>query len=72
MALVDTLALPLFEDGHRRFADDIARWADARLPSLPQGQRRPSRTSHAPALPPQPSAPVALCPYPFEFLAASW
>jgi acyl-CoA dehydrogenase len=37
MALHDTLALPLFEDGHRRFADDIVRWADARLHALPHG-----------------------------------
>jgi acyl-CoA dehydrogenase len=35
MALHSTLALPLFEDGHRRFADDLVRWADARLPALP-------------------------------------
>ena len=35
MALDDTLALPFFDDGHRRFADEIARWADAKLPSLP-------------------------------------
>src|SRR5471030_1931490 len=37
MALHDTLALPLFEDGHRRFADDIVRLADARLHALPHG-----------------------------------
>jgi acyl-CoA dehydrogenase len=37
MALHDTLALPLFEDGHRRFADDLVHWADARLHSLPHG-----------------------------------
>jgi len=35
MALDDTLALPFFDDAHRRFADELARWADARLPSLP-------------------------------------
>ena len=35
MALHDTLALPFFEDGHRRFADEIARWADATLHALP-------------------------------------
>jgi acyl-CoA dehydrogenase len=34
MALADTLALPFFDDGHRRFADMLARWADAALPSL--------------------------------------
>ena len=27
MSLHGTLALPLFEDSHRRFAADIARWA---------------------------------------------
>src|SRR5216684_3565364 len=35
MRLVDTLAWPFFDDAHRRFADEIARWADATLPSLP-------------------------------------
>ncbi len=33
--LKDTLALPFFNDGHRRLADQLARWADATLPSLP-------------------------------------
>jgi acyl-CoA dehydrogenase len=37
MALADTLALPFFDDGHRRFAEALARWADAKLPSLPHG-----------------------------------
>ena len=35
MALDDTLALPFFDDDHRRFAEALARWADAKLPSLP-------------------------------------
>jgi acyl-CoA dehydrogenase len=35
MALDDTLALPFFDDGHRRFAGEIARWADAKLHTLP-------------------------------------
>jgi len=34
-SLKDTLALPLFDQGHRAFAEQIARWADAKLPSLP-------------------------------------
>jgi acyl-CoA dehydrogenase len=34
-SLKDTLALPWFDDGHRAFADQIARWADAKLPVLP-------------------------------------
>ncbi len=37
MALAGTLALPFFDDGHRRFADALAQWADARLPALPHG-----------------------------------
>ena len=35
MSLAGTLALPWFDDAHRRFADDIARWADAKLHALP-------------------------------------
>ena len=35
MALDDTLALPFFNDDHRRFAQAEARWADAKLPGLP-------------------------------------
>ena len=35
MALDDTLALPFFDDDHRRFAEALARWADAKLPALP-------------------------------------
>jgi len=35
MTLADTLAWPFFDDAHRRFAHEIARWADATLPSLP-------------------------------------
>src|SRR5437016_921159 len=35
MALDQTLALPLFDDGHRAFAAKLTRWADATLPSLP-------------------------------------
>jgi len=37
MSLHDTLALPFFDDGHRRFAEALTRWADANLPSLPHG-----------------------------------
>jgi acyl-CoA dehydrogenase len=33
--LQDTLALPFFDDDHRRFAEALARWTDAKLPSLP-------------------------------------
>jgi acyl-CoA dehydrogenase len=33
--LASTLALPFFDDDHRRFADALASWADARLPELP-------------------------------------
>jgi acyl-CoA dehydrogenase len=35
MHLEDTLSWPFFDDTHRRFAQAIARWADATLPSLP-------------------------------------
>ena len=35
MALDDTLRLPFFDDGHRRFAEELSRWADAKLPGLP-------------------------------------
>jgi acyl-CoA dehydrogenase len=30
-----TLAWPFFDESHRRFADTLARWADATLPALP-------------------------------------
>jgi acyl-CoA dehydrogenase len=33
--LGDTLAWPFFEDGHRRFADALMRWADRNLAKLP-------------------------------------
>ena len=33
--LQSTLALPFFDDDHRRFAQALARWADAKLPDLP-------------------------------------
>ncbi len=33
--IAETLHWPFFDDGHRRFAADIARWADATLPALP-------------------------------------
>ena len=33
--LQSTLALPFFDDGHRRFADALTRWADAKLAALP-------------------------------------
>ena len=35
MDLSDTLSWPFFDDGHRRFAAALARWADAGLASLP-------------------------------------
>jgi acyl-CoA dehydrogenase len=35
MSLADTLLWPFFDDHHRRFADEISRWADATLPQLP-------------------------------------
>ncbi len=35
MGLDDTLTWPFFGDGHRRFAEALARWADAALPALP-------------------------------------
>jgi acyl-CoA dehydrogenase len=33
--LDDTLALPFFDDGHRCFAEEISRWAAAKLHALP-------------------------------------
>src|SRR4051794_8372 len=35
MSLAETLSWPFFEEQHRRFADKLARWADATLPGLP-------------------------------------
>jgi len=35
--LADTLSWPFFDDHHRRFAADIARWAEVTLPQLPHG-----------------------------------
>src|SRR3954465_15966930 len=35
MSLAETLTWPFFEEHHRRFADELARWADATLPELP-------------------------------------
>src|SRR5205085_869958 len=35
MSLAETLSWPFFEEHHRGFADELARWADATLPSLP-------------------------------------
>jgi acyl-CoA dehydrogenase len=35
--LADTLSWPFFDDHHRRFAADIARWAEVALPKLPHG-----------------------------------
>jgi acyl-CoA dehydrogenase len=35
MLLSETLSWPFFEAHHRRFADELARWADATLPALP-------------------------------------
>ena len=31
MSLAETLSWPFFEEHHRRFADELARWADATL-----------------------------------------
>ena len=35
MSLAETLTWPFFEAHHRRFAEELARWADATLPGLP-------------------------------------
>jgi acyl-CoA dehydrogenase len=35
MHLDETLSWPFFDDGHRRFAESMSRWADATLPALP-------------------------------------
>ena len=35
MSLAETLSWPFFEAHHRRFAGELARWADATLPGLP-------------------------------------
>ena len=35
MLLDETLSWPFFDDSHRRFAAELARWADATLPALP-------------------------------------
>jgi acyl-CoA dehydrogenase len=35
MGLEETLSWPFFDDGHRRFAESLARWADATLNTLP-------------------------------------
>jgi acyl-CoA dehydrogenase len=35
MGLEETLSWPFFDDGHRRFAEALARWADATLTTLP-------------------------------------
>ena len=35
MSLGETLTWPFFDDGHRRFAEALGRWADATLPALP-------------------------------------
>ena len=35
MASTTRLAWPFFDDRHRRFAEALSRWADAKLPSLP-------------------------------------
>lgn len=37
MTLADTLGLPFFDEHHRRFANDLVRWADAVLRDLPHG-----------------------------------
>src|SRR5436305_5240517 len=35
MSLAETLKWPFFEEHHRRFADELAGWADTTLPGLP-------------------------------------
>ncbi|MBZ0138443.1 MAG: acyl-CoA dehydrogenase family protein [Pseudorhodoplanes sp.] len=35
MPLAETLTWPFFDDGHRRFAETVSRWAKASLPALP-------------------------------------
>ena len=41
MHLDETLSWPFFDDGHRRFAEALARWADATLPvAAPRRRRR--------------------------------
>src|SRR5438067_4977722 len=35
MSLAETLSWPFFEEHHRRFAEELAHWADATLPGLP-------------------------------------
>src|SRR3954470_6087814 len=35
MSLAETLSWPFFGEHHRRFAGELARWADATLPALP-------------------------------------
>jgi acyl-CoA dehydrogenase len=35
VTLASTLAWPFFDDGHRRFAETLERWAEATLPRLP-------------------------------------
>jgi acyl-CoA dehydrogenase len=35
VSLEETLSWPFFDDGHRRFAEALTRWADATLPALP-------------------------------------
>jgi len=37
LPLAETLPWPFFDDHHRRFAADIAHWAEATLPKLPHG-----------------------------------
>src|SRR5256714_15190871 len=34
MSLAETLSWPFFEEHHRRFANELARWADVTLPAL--------------------------------------
>src|SRR5262245_62452326 len=36
MSLEETLSWPFFDDGHRRFAQALARWADVTLAALPR------------------------------------
>ena len=35
MPLAETLTWPFFEDGHRRFAAELSRWAETSLSKLP-------------------------------------
>jgi acyl-CoA dehydrogenase len=50
MSLDETLDWPFFDDGHRRFAQALARWADAALPALPHDDVDAACRAHVRAL----------------------